>query len=105
MPGDAARNRPEFEPDFVDEINALESIVDRSGRGDGPSADTRERVLTYAHEALARQRETLRLAGIPLVPVGSETTLLVPDTNALYGNPYLDEWGVSMRRRSSSSLR
>jgi rRNA-processing protein FCF1 len=83
---------PEFEPDFVDEINALESIVDRSGRGDGPSADTRERVLTYAHEALARQRETLRLAGIPLVPVGSETTLLVPDTNALYGNPYLDEW-------------
>jgi hypothetical protein len=95
---------PEFEPDFVDEIEALESIVDRSGRGAGPSADTLERILTYAHEALARQRDALRLAGIALGPVGGET-LLVPDTNALYGNPYLDEWGAPSRRRSSSSRR
>jgi len=82
---------PEFESDLVDEMGALESIVDRSGRGDGPIADTSERVLHYVGEALARQRETLRLAGIPLGASVAET-LLVPDTNALYANPYVQEW-------------
>jgi len=82
---------PEFESDVDREMGALESIVDRSVGGDGPMADTSERVLHYAHEALSRQRETLRLAGIPL-GAGVTEALLVPDTNALYANPYLHEW-------------
>lgn len=81
----------EFESDLVDEMGALESIVNRSAGGDGPMAETTERVLHYAHEALTRQRETLRLAGIPL-GAGVAETLLVPDTNALYANPYPQEW-------------
>src|SRR5687768_9514909 len=38
----------EFEADIVDEMGALESIVDRSAGGNGPTADTSERVLHYA---------------------------------------------------------
>jgi hypothetical protein len=82
---------PEFEEDFTNEIGVLERIVDRSGVGDGPPADTTDRVLRYAQDALQRQRETLRLAGVPLSD-DVAGTLLVPDTNGLYANPWLEEW-------------
>jgi hypothetical protein len=82
---------PELEADVSDAMGPLKSVVDRSGGGEGPAAATPERILHYAREALARQRETLRVAGIPLSTTVAEA-LLVPDTNGLYANPYLNEW-------------
>jgi hypothetical protein len=81
----------ELEHDFAERLPALEAIVDRSQRSHGPSARTIDQVLGHARDALTRQRETLRLAGVPLEGDPSET-LLVPDTNGLYANPYLTEW-------------
>lgn len=53
---------PEFEPEFVDEMDELETVVDRSQQGNGPPGRTVPEVLDRVQVAIDTQRECLRYA-------------------------------------------
>lgn len=83
-------NAPELFNDFDEQAWLLVSVVDRSEAGAGPSAKTKEGVLQYVEKALESQLETLRRAGMITARPGED--LIIPDTNALYANPALEDW-------------
>ncbi len=54
---------PEFLDDFGGGIDRLQSVIDRSNRGEGPTSSKIDEVKRHLREALKDQREALRHAG------------------------------------------
>lgn len=93
--GTIRASAPERIEDFSDHGAYLVPVVERSSRGDGPTAPDIQRVQQRVRAALDGQ-----LTIVEELPSAHEppATVLVPDTNALIFNPAIETWNVGNDR-------